>query len=77
MASATKISDLLQKIDKYNEKLKELKTELKEELESTPMYKSIYDATVSTVNDNGFEVSEKDAASHAYKVTLKNYKKTQ
>ena len=75
--ATTKISELMQKIDKYAEKIKELRSELKEELEGTPMYKSIYDATVSTVNDKGFEVSEKDAAGHAYKVTLKNYKRMQ
>mgnify|MGYP006282661157 CR=1 FL=1 len=69
------ITDLLERIDKYTEKLKELKTELKDELEATPMYKSIYDATLASINDNGFVVSEKDAAAHAYKITLKNYKR--
>lgn len=71
------ITDLIQKIDKYNEKIKELKAELKTEIEATPMYKSIYEASVSSLNEKGFDVSEKDAASHAYKVTLKNYKKVE
>lgn len=70
-----KIQDLLSTIDKYTEKLKDAKAELKELVEETDMYKSIYNSTVSTVGDNGFEVSEKDAAIHAYKITLKNLKK--
>ena len=67
-----KICDLITKIDKYNEKIKELRTELKDELESTDMYKSVYEATA--VKNGEIVVSEKDAAAHAYKVTLKNYK---
>lgn len=67
-----KITDLIQKIDKYTEKLKELRTELKDEIEETPMYKSVYEST--SVKNGEIVVSEKDAATHAYKVTLKNYK---
>lgn len=68
----SKICELIGKIDKYTEKIKELRTELKDELENTPVYKSVYEATA--VKNDGIVVSEKDAATHAYKVTLKNYK---
>lgn len=66
---------LIKNVNKYTEKLKAAKAELKEAIEDSEMYRSIYESTLSTVDENGFEVSEKDAASHAYKVTLKNYKK--
>lgn len=66
---------LIKNVEKYTEKLKAAKSELKEAIEDSEMYKSIYESTLSTVDENGFEVTEKDAASHAYKVTLKNYKK--
>ena len=66
---------LIKNVDKYTQKLKDAKSELKAAIEDSEMYKSIYENTLSTVDENGFEVTEKDAASHAYKVTLKNYKK--
>ncbi len=66
---------LIKSVDKYTQKLKDAKVALKEAIEDSDMYKSIYESTLSTVDENGFEVTEKDAASHAYKVTLKNYKK--
>ncbi len=66
------IQELIDKIDKYTEKIKEAKAELKDEIESTQLYKSVYDSTISS---SGVEVSEKDAASHAFKVTLKVFKK--
>ena len=66
---------LIKNVEKYTQKLKDAKGALKEAIEDSDMYKSIYESTLSTVDENGFEVNEKDAASHAYKVTLKNYKK--
>lgn len=72
---ADKINELIQKVDRYTEKLKEAKSELKDAIEESDMYRSIYESTVSTVDENGFEVTEKDAATHAYKVTVKNYKR--
>lgn len=66
------IQELIDRIDKYTEKLKEVKSELKDSIESTSMYKAVYDATISA---SGVEVSEKDAAAHAFKVTLKNFRK--
>ncbi len=71
--ASTKINELIQKLDKYNEKVKELKMELKEVLEDTEIYKAVYQATISTTDK--IEVTEKDAAAHAYKIALKNYKK--
>ena len=72
---ADKIHELIEKIDRYTEKLKEAKSDLKDVIEDSDMYRSIYESTVSTVDENGFEVTEKDAASHAYKVTVKNFKR--
>lgn len=65
----------IKNVEKYTQKLKDAKSALKDAIEDSEMYKSIYESTLSTVDENGFEVTEKDAASHAYKVTLKNYKK--
>jgi hypothetical protein len=72
---ADKIHELIEKIDRYTEKLKEAKSDLKDLIEDSDMYRSIYESTVSTVDENGFEVTEKDASSHAYKVTVKNFKR--
>lgn len=72
---ADKIIPLIDKVARYTEKLKEAKSELKDAIVDCDMYRSIYESTVSTVDENGFEVTEKDAASHAYKVTVKNYKR--
>ncbi len=66
------IQELIDRVDKYTEKLKEIKSELKEEIENSSLYKEVYESTISA---SGVEVSEKDAASHAFKVALKIFKK--
>ena len=67
-----KIADLIQKRDDTAAALKDIKHEIKELVQGTEMYKAILESTISTVDENGYEVSEKDAASHAFKITLKN-----
>lgn len=67
-----KLADLLKKRDELSTELKDVREKIKECVEATDMYKAIFESTVSTVDENGYEVSEKDAARHAFKITLKN-----
>jgi hypothetical protein len=69
------IIELLTTIDEQADALRDSKARLKELIEGTEMYKNVYESSVSTHDENGFEVSEKDAAKHAYSVTLKNFRK--
>jgi chaperonin cofactor prefoldin len=65
------IVELIQTLDAQMQDVKDTRSRLKDLIESTEIYKTVYDTTVS----NGFDVSDKDAAKHSYSVTLKNYKK--
>lgn len=67
-----KLADLLKKRDELSAQLKDVRNQIKESVEATDMYKAIFESTVSTVDENGYEVSEKDASRHAFKITLKN-----
>jgi hypothetical protein len=69
------IAELLTTIDEHARIAKDTKSKLKELVESSDIYKTVYESSVSTHDENGFEVSEKDAAKHAYAVTLKNFRK--
>jgi hypothetical protein len=71
----SEIIALLESLDKYTQRVKDTKSKLKDLVESSEMYKNVYESSLSTVGENGFEVSEKDAAKHAYSVTLKNIRK--
>lgn len=53
--------------------LKHVKDRIKDEILCTDMYKAVLEMSVHTVDEDAFEVSEKDAAKHAFKVTLKSY----
>lgn len=64
---------LVEERDTIKASLKEANNKIKEFIIGTEMYMTILETTVSTSDDNGYDVSEKDAAKHAYNVTLKNY----
>lgn len=67
-----KIQALLKQRDELAAQLKEVRKQIQDSVESTELYKAIFESTVSTVDENGYEVTEKDAAKHAFKMTLKN-----
>jgi hypothetical protein len=67
------IEELIVKRNTLNAKMKQIKEQLKSEIESSEIYKAILEASVATVDSDAYDVSEKDAAKHAFKVTLKNY----
>lgn len=69
------IVELINTLDEQMQDVKDTRSRLKDLIESSSIYKNVYDTTVSNVGENGFDVSDKDAAKHAYSVTLKNYKK--
>jgi hypothetical protein len=69
------IAKLIETLDEHAQLVKDAKSKLKDLIESSDMYKTVYESSVSTHDENGFEVSEKDAAKHAYSVTLKNFRK--
>jgi|688.fasta_scaffold14350_7 hypothetical protein len=69
------IVELISTLDAQAQDVKDTRAKLKELIEASSIYKNVYDTSVSTVDENGFEVSEKDAAKHSYSVTLKNYRK--
>jgi hypothetical protein len=66
------IKALLKQRDELSSQLKEVRKQIQEAVEGTDVYKAIFESTVSTVDENGYEVTEKDAAKHAFKITLKN-----
>lgn len=67
--------DAIYAVEDCKKKMKELKENLKDLVESSEMYKNVYDSTLHTNEDDRFDVSEKDAAKHAYAVTIKNFSK--
>lgn len=67
------IKDLIMELNSHMKTIKDIKSELKDKIEDTDMYKAVFEATMQTSN---IQVSEKDAAKHAYNVTLKNLKKS-
>ena len=69
------IAELISTLDEQTQDVKDTRAKLKELIEASEIYKNVYETSVSTVGENGFEVSEKDAAKHSYSVTLKNYRK--
>ncbi len=66
------IQKLLKQRDELSAQLKDVRKEIQEAVEATELYKAIFESTVSTVDENGYEVTAKDAARHAFKMTLKN-----
>lgn len=71
----SQIAELIETLDNHAKLVKDTKAQLKDLVEATSMYKTVYESSVSTNDENGFEVSDKDAAKHAYSVTLKNIRK--
>jgi hypothetical protein len=69
----TTIQDLLAKLAKANQRVKDLKVELKDQVLDSELYKTIFEKMVSSVDEDGFEFSEKDAEKHALRVALKNF----
>jgi hypothetical protein len=67
------VEELIVKRNTLMAKLKNIKEQLKDEIESTEIYKAILESSVHTVDEDAYDVSEKDAAKHAFKLTLKNY----
>lgn len=67
------ITKLILKRNQLNEKLKSIKAEINDKIVATQMYATVLESSVLTVDEHAFEVSEKDAAKHALKVTLKSY----
>lgn len=70
------IKDLIMELNSHMKTIKDIKSELKEKIEDTDMYKAVFEATMQTSDSSNFQVAEKDAAKHAYNVTLKNLKKS-
>lgn len=69
------IAEIASSIEEYSRNLKDMKKRLKELVEDTQMYKTIYASSLTAPSD-GVVVSEKDAAKHAFNVTLKNIRGT-
>jgi hypothetical protein len=70
---SNKIQSLIGKLAHTNQRVKDLKNELKEEVLDSSLYKTIFEKMVSSVDQDGFEFSEKDAEKHALRVALKNF----
>lgn len=64
------IKVLINEVENLTGRLKTAKKMLKDQIEETETYKAIYDYTLSS----DVKVSEKDAAKHAFNVTVKNLK---
>lgn len=64
------IKILINEVENLTGRLKTAKKMLKEQVEDTEMYKGIYEYTLSS----DVKVTEKDAAKHAFNVTVKNLK---
>jgi hypothetical protein len=71
MALVTKIHQLMEREAEAKESVKNLRDELNELFEQTPVYKSVYDAAVETTKVH--KVSEKVAKAHALKVARMVY----
>jgi len=59
---------LLEKLNSYKVRMKELKTELDAEIEQMELYQIVLRQTLS----GDYDISEKDAKKHALAVCLKN-----
>lgn len=70
----SRINSLLDQIEEAKITIKDLKTMLDEELMETEIYKTVFESTRSTVDENGYECPEKEAHKHALKMALLNYK---
>lgn len=66
------IKVLINEVETLSSRLKTAKKMLKESVEETEMYKNIYEHTLSS----DVKVTDKDAAKHAFNVTVKNLKGT-
>lgn len=64
------IKILINEVESLTGRLKTAKKMLKEQVEETDMYRGIYEYTLSS----DLKVSDKDAAKHAFNVTVKNLK---
>lgn len=60
---------LINEVESLTGRLKTAKKMLKEQVEDTDMYRRIYE---HTINSDDAKVTEKDAAKHAFNVTVKN-----
>ena len=58
------IAELVAKENDLKRLLKETRTEIKEKIEKTRLYKQVYDTTMQS----NYEVTEKTAKAHAFKV---------
>lgn len=65
---------LIMKVDQTKATLKSLNAELKVALEDTEVYKNVLQ---STLEDKRYNVTEKMAAAHALKVSLKHFTPTE
>lgn len=70
----SRINSLIDQIEEAKETIKELKSRLDEELMETEVYKTVFENTKSTHDENGYECPEKEAHKHALKMALLNYK---
>ena len=67
MAPSKNLMKALDRVATLKADLKEANSELKDEVESTPMYKAFLDAIKETMPD---KVPEKTAVANAFKITL-------
>lgn len=58
------IADLVAKENDLKRLLKETRTEIKEKIEKTRLYRQVYDTTMQS----DYQVTEKTAKAHAFKV---------
>ena len=64
MVHMEQIAELVAKENDLKRLLKETRTEIKEKIEKTRLYKQVYDTTMQS----NYEVTEKTAKAHAFKV---------
>ena len=64
MVHMEQIADLVAKENDLKRLLKETRTEIKEKIEKTRLYKQVYDTTMQS----DYQVTEKTAKAHAFKV---------
>lgn len=64
MIHMEQIADLVAKENDLKRLLKETRTEIKEKIEKTRLYRQVYDTTMQS----DYQVTEKTAKAHAFKV---------
>ena len=64
MVHMEQIAELVAKENDLKRLLKETRTEIKEKIEKTRLYKQVYDTTMQS----DYQVTEKTAKAHAFKV---------